>query len=184
MLISLIVAMDRNRGIGKNGALPWHLSADLKRFKALTMGHFMIMGRKTFDSIGKALPGRTTIIVTRNPDYNFPPSGSPGQSLYVAHSLDEALEIAAEAGETETFVIGGGDIFTQILPRADRIYLTAVHTLVDCDTFFPQYNNDNWRVMQEAFVPADEKNQYPSTYRWLERKSRLVVNRTGEPAGE
>lgn len=170
MLISLIVAMDRNRGIGKNGALPWHLSADLKRFKALTMGHFMIMGRKTFDSIGRALPGRTTIVVTRNPDYHFPLSESPGQSIYIAHSLEQALEIAAAAGETETFVIGGGDVFAQILPQADRIYLTSVNELVDCDTFFPPYDEDNWRVMEEKFVPADEKNQYASTYRWLERK--------------
>lgn len=170
MLISLIVAMDEKRGIGENGALPWHLSADLKRFKALTMGHFMIMGRKTFDSIGRALPGRTTIVVTRNPVYSFAAREISGQSLLIAHSLDQALEIAAATGETETFVIGGGDVFAQILPQADRIYLTAVNALVDCDTFFPPYDENNWRVMEEKFVPADEKNQYASIYRRLERK--------------
>lgn len=162
MIISLLVAMDERNGIGLLGGLPWHLSADLKRFKALSMGNHLIMGRVTWESIGRALPGRTTIVITRDPDYR------PGGVL-VAHSLEEALDIAESRGEDEAFVIGGGQIFALALPLADRFYLTRVHAVVEADTFFPKFDLNEWRVVEKAEHPQDDKNQYPSTYYRLEQ---------------
>ncbi len=130
MIVSIIVAMDEVGGIGKNGGLPWHLSADLKNFKALTMGHHLIDGRKTYELIGRALPGRTNLIVTH--DRNF---SAPG--CLVAYTLNDALALAEKNGETEAFIGGGGEIFAQALPLAQRIYLTRVHTRAECDVFFP-----------------------------------------------
>src|SRR5262252_6627228 len=120
--------MDERRGIGKAGKLPWRLSSDLKRFRELTMGHHLIVGRKTFESIGKPLEGRQMIVVTRHED--FKPSG-----CIVSDSIDAAFDVARERGENEVFVIGGGEIYAQTLGFADRLYLTEVHTVVDADTF-------------------------------------------------
>ena len=163
MIISLIVAMDEKRGIGKDGRLPWRLSSDLKRFRELTMGHHMIVGRKTFESIGKPLPGRQTIVVTRNA--SFKPDG-----CLVAASVQAALALAQERGETEVFVIGGAEIYAQTLEVADRVYLTQVHAEVDADTFFPELKHDSWTETQSAFQPAGDKNQYAFTFKLLERK--------------
>lgn len=162
MIISLIVAMDEQRGIGKEGKLPWRLSSDLKRFRELTMGHHMIVGRKTFESIGKPLPGRQMIVVTRNP--NFKPDG-----CFVAGSVQAALALAQERNETEVFVIGGAEIYAQTLDAADRVYLTQVHAEVDADTFFPELKSDLWTEKQSAYQPADDKNQYSFTFKLLER---------------
>ncbi len=162
MIISLIVAMDEGRGIGVDGHLPWYLSADLQRFKSLTMGHHMIMGRKTYDSIGRPLPGRTTIIVSR--DLTFQPEG-----CMVARSLDTAIEFARFDNEEEVFVIGGGDLFEQAIDIADRIYLTQVHASLEADVYFPEYSSENWQEIDSKFVEADEKNEYPSTFRILKR---------------
>ena len=169
MIISLIVAMDENRGIGKAGYLPWHLPADLKRFKSLTTGHHLIMGRKTFDSIGRVLPGRTSIIITRNPA--FLPTIPGSAHLKVAYSLGEALSIAEATGESEAFIIGGGEIFNQAMPLADRIYLTLVHTQLPCDTFFPELDPLAWQILEEITQAADDRNIYPTTYQALERRS-------------
>lgn len=163
MIISLIVAMDEKRGIGKGGKLPWRLSADLKRFRELTMGHHVIVGRKTFESIGKPLAGRQMIVVTRNA--SFKPDGS-----LVAGSVQDALALAQKRGETEVFVIGGAEIYTQTLDVADVVYLTQVHGEVDADTFFPEWNCDAWTETQSAFHTSDERNQYASTFKVLERK--------------
>ncbi len=163
MIVSLLVAMDERRGIGKDGRLPWHLSADLKRFKGLTMGHHLIMGRKTYESIGRPLPGRTMIVITRNPEYH--PEG-----CQVAHSLAEALDMAQERGESEAFVIGGGQIFAQALPHADRLYLTLVHTVTEADTLFPALEQDLWIEEESSYHPADEKNQFPFTDILLDKK--------------
>lgn len=163
MIISLIVAMDEKRGIGKAGKLPWRLSSDLKRFRELTMGHHMIVGRKTFESIGKPLPGRQTIVVTR--DASFKADG-----CLVAASVEAALALAQDRGETEVFVIGGAEIYTQTLDAADRVYLTQVHAEVAADTFFPELKPDSWTEAQSAFQPADERNQYAFTFKLLERK--------------
>ena len=162
MIISLIVAMDENRGIGVDNRLPWHLSADLKRFKALTMGHHLVMGRKTYESIGKPLPGRTSIIITRNPDYVV-------EGCIVVHSLEEALQTARERGEEEAFITGGGEIFNQALSLADRIYLTRVHAETNAQVYFPAFNEDAWIEKESTSHPADEKNDYPFTMKVLVR---------------
>lgn len=150
MLIALIVAVDENQGIGKDNRLPWHLSADLKRFKTLTMGRHLIMGRKTYESIGRPLPGRTTIIITHNHAYQ-------AEGCLVTHSLQQAFALANTAGETQAFVIGGGEIFRQAISQADIIYLTRVHGAFDCDTFFPSLP-DGWIVKESVFHPASVKN--------------------------
>lgn len=163
MIVSIIVAMDEGRGIGIGNRLPWHLSTDLKRFKALTMGHHVILGRKTFESIGRPLPGRNMIIVTRQLDYH--PVG-----YLVARSLEEALELAAARGEEEAFVIGGGEIFAEALKIADKLYLTLVHTRASADTFFPRLDPQEWEETVVSYHPADTRNDHPSTFSILVRK--------------
>jgi dihydrofolate reductase len=133
--VSLIVAMARNRVIGINNTLPWHLPADLKHFRALTMGHHIVMGRKTWESIGKPLPGRTSVVVTRNPDY-----AAPG--VIVVNSLQAA--IAACNNEPEIFVIGGAALYRQAIAFADRIYLTEIAADIPGDAFFPEFSPVEW----------------------------------------
>jgi dihydrofolate reductase len=163
LIISLIVAMDEKRGIGKAGKLPWRLSSDLKRFREVTMGHHLVVGRKTFESIGRPLAGRQMIIVTRDMSYR-------AEGCLVVSSIPAALALAQERGETETFVIGGAEIYAQTLGMADRVYLTQVHAAVNADTFFPQLNFDAWVEKESAFQLSDEKNQYSFTFKLLERK--------------
>jgi dihydrofolate reductase len=165
VIISLIAAMDERRGIGIEGRLPWRLSADLKKFRSLTMGHHLIAGRKTCESIGRPLPGRTMIIVTR--DQQFQAAG-----CLVAHSVDEALAQAAARGESEVFIIGGAEIYAQTINRADRLYLTQVHATVAADVFFPEFDPGAWSEKEVWRHAADEKNQYSFTFRELERKLR------------
>lgn len=151
MRVSLIAAMDPGCVIGIENRLPWRLPADLRRFKELTMGHTLIMGRKTFESIGRPLPGRITIVVTRQKDYA--PAG-----VVVAHSVDEAL---ARAEGREVFIAGGEEIFRQTLDRADRLYLTRLQREFPGDAFFPEFDESAWRLVQwerhgpteEAFIP-------------------------------
>lgn len=133
---TIIVAVARNGVIGANGGMPWHLPDDLKRFKAITMGHTLVMGRKTFDSIGRLLPGRRTIIVTRNPAYGI-------EGATVVGSLDEAL--AAASPDSETFVVGGGEIYLQALPMTDRLLITEVDASPEGDTTFPAVDPALWR---------------------------------------
>ena len=155
-MISLIVAMDRKRVIGADNKLPWHLPADLKRFKELTLGHHIVMGRKTFESIGKPLPGRTTVIVTRQ-------EGFKAEGCIVVHSLDAALLAASE--DSEAFVIGGGDLFEQSLQFADKIYLTEIDTEVaKGDVFFPKLDKQEWKLLERRECQADEKNSFHYTY--------------------
>ncbi|BCK88445.1 IS1595 family transposase ISSsu9 [Sideroxyarcus emersonii] len=135
MSLSIIVAMARNRTIGVNNMLPWHCPEDLKHFKALTMGHHMIMGRKTFDSIGKPLPGRTTVVVTRNTDLAI-------SGCVVVHSLQEA--IAACAGDQEIFVVGGAELYRQALPLMDTLYITEIQQDVEGDAHFPAFSMADW----------------------------------------
>ena len=162
MIISLIVAMDEQYGIGKSGKLPWRLSSDLKRFREVTMGHHLIVGRKTFESIGKPLQGRVMIVMTR--DHNFKADG-----CIIEDSIEAGFAVARERGENELFVVGGAEIYAQTLDAADRLYLTEVHAQVDADTFFPEFSRDRWIEKQCIYHPADEKNQYPFTFRLLER---------------
>jgi dihydrofolate reductase len=163
VIISLIVAMDDRQGIGHHGSLPWRLSTDMKRFKAITMGHHLIMGRKTYETIGRLLPGRKMIIITRNMAYK-------ADGCLIARSLEEALRLAKEGGETEVLVIGGGEIYRQALPMADRIYLTNVHTQVPADVFFPELIMNDWQETCREEISAGEKDSYPTTFRVLERK--------------
>lgn len=129
MRLALIAAIARNRGIGKDGALPWHISEDLKRFKRLTMGHAILMGRRTFVSIGRALPGRRTVVVT----------STPIAGIETYRSVDHALEALAD--QNHVFVIGGGELYAALLERADELYLTLVEREVEADTFFPPYRD-------------------------------------------
>lgn len=145
MTLTAIAAVARNGVIGAQGDLPWRLPADLRRFKALTTGHVLVMGRKTFESIGRALPGRTTIVVTRQPGWS-------ADGVRVASSVDDALVAAAELGP-ETFVAGGAEIYAQTLARADRLELTEVHAEPEGDTFFPELDRSAW--LEVAREPHD-----------------------------
>ena len=165
MIISLIVAMDENRAIGVNNRVPWHLPDDLKRFKTLTMEHHIIMGRKTYESIGKTLPGRTNVVITRQQDYQ------PDDCLIV-HSVDEAIDLVEDRGETEAFIIGGGEIFKQSLVLADRIYLSIVHTTVQAEVYFPQLDEPQWTEIESSHHPVDQTHQFPFTYKTLIRKTK------------
>lgn len=160
-MISLIVAVAENDVIGRAGALPWHLPDDLKRFKALTMGRPMLMGRRTFESIGRALPGRTSLVLTRSLDWAAPPG------VIVVRSMDEAIERAADA--PELCVIGGAEVFRLALPLARRIDLTRVHAEVSGDTFFAPLDAREWRETAREEHPADARNAYPMTFSVLER---------------
>lgn len=166
MIISLIVAMDRKRGIGVEGRLPWRLPADLKRFRELTMGHHLIVGRKTFESIGRPLPGRQTIIVTRDRTYQ-------AAGCFITHSVEEAIALAQARGETEVFICGGAEIYAQSLPSADRLYPTLVEAEVAADTFFPEWpakDASEWVELESHSHPADEKNQHPFIFKLLIRR--------------
>jgi len=145
--------MDSKRGIGKNGQIPWHISEDLQRVKKLTTGHTIIMGRKTFESIGHPLPNRKNIILTRNLSYNS--MGSP-----IATSLGEAIEMAKAAGESEVFIFGGGDIFAQGIGLADELYLTIVEGDFEADTFFPDYANFTRRIYEEEKEEGNYKFKF------------------------
>lgn len=159
--------MDENRGIGKDNRIPWHLPADLRRFKRLTMGHHLIMGRRTYQSIGRALPGRTMVILSRDPFYV--PHNCPCDRCHVAGDFTTALQLVESAGEEEAFVIGGSEVYREALPLADRIYLTVVHTVTDSDTFFPELDESHWIVTSTSRQPADDANPYAQTLRILER---------------
>ena len=162
MRIALIAAMAENRVIGRDNGLPWRLSADLRRFKSLTMGKPVIMGRKTYESIGKPLPGRSNIVVTRDPHYRAP-------GCRVVHSLEQALE--AGAGHAEVMVIGGAELYRQALGRAQRMYLTLIRAEVDGDTLFPDIEPQQWRELERESHCADENNQYDYDFVILQRVS-------------
>jgi len=148
--------MTRAGVIGKDGQLPWRLSADLRRFKSLTMGHSLIMGRKTYDSLGRPLPGRTSIVISRQAALHLPPE------VLVVHSLAEALYHVGH--DDSPFVIGGGEIFAQALPLAERMHVTWVEAEIDGDTHFPEWNPHDWRLVAEERHFADAKNQYDYTF--------------------
>ena len=160
--ISIIVAMAKNRVIGKNNALPWHLSPDLKHFKSLTMGHAIIMGRKTYESIGKPLPGRTSVIVTRQPGYQVP-------GAIVAGSVDEALQACNEYAES--FVIGGAEVYRQTLEHCQRMYITELQWDFDGDAFFPEFSHDQWRETSREKHRLDDGTELEYHFVVLDRKT-------------
>ena len=154
MRISLVAALDRNRGIGRGNELPWRLPDDLKRFKALTLGKPVLMGRKTADSLGRALPGRTNLVLTRG-------GSVPFNGMHAVASIDQALAAARAAGARELCVIGGGEVYALALPRADALHLTHVDTMVgDADAFFPAWDPERWQVLSREPHPADAKHAY------------------------
>jgi dihydrofolate reductase len=163
MLLSLIFALDEKNGIGKKNQLPWHLPADLKKFKQITMGHHMLMGRKTWESIGKALPGRTSVVISRTAEIYV-------ESVITKRSLQEAIDFAKLKGEKEAFVIGGAQLFADAIPLADRFYLTRIHHTFDADTFLPPINMNEWKILEEQYFRDDEKNAYDFTFYILERR--------------
>lgn len=160
MIISTIVAMSKNCVIGVNNELPWRLPADLKYFKSITMGKPIVMGRKTFESIGKPLPGRDNIILTRDQDFK-------AEGCCIVHDVKETLELCKD--RDEIMIIGGAQIFEQFLPMTDRLYVTYVEVELEGDVFFPFFELTEWRETNRMLYPADEKNKYSCVFCTLER---------------
>ena len=161
MRLSLIAAVAENGVIGRDGDLPWHLSADLRRFKRLTMGHTIVMGRKTWDSIGRPLPGRTSVVISRQADFQ------PGfNEVLVALNLDEAMRLArnTEGSGEEAFIIGGARIYEMAFPRVERFYLTRVHAEVEGDVGFPDIDWDQWELIERSKHDADGQNEYSMSF--------------------
>ena len=141
--------------------MPWRLSSDLQRFKRITMGHPLLMGRKTYESIGRPLPGRTSIVITRQPHF-------AADGIITASTLADAVRIAAQHAP-EAFVVGGGEIYAQALPLATRMYVTHVDAVCTGDVFFPAWNCDEWQVVEESTHPADERNSFPTRFQILQK---------------
>jgi dihydrofolate reductase len=162
MTISLIVAVSENLVIGKDGDLPWHLPADLRHFKNTTMGHHLIIGRRTWDEVGGPLPGRKMVVITRSRTFS-------AEGATVVHSLEEALEAAAD--DSEPFIGGGAYIYRMALARdlVDRLYITRIHAEVEGDTFFPEVDFEDWNLLSEEHHEADEKNEHPYSFLVYER---------------
>ncbi len=160
MKVSMIVAASANNVIGADGGLPWHLSEDLRRFKEITMGKPMIMGRLTYETIGKALPGRRSIVLTRQADYQ--PAG-----VDVASTPEAALQLAGDVDEV--MIIGGARVYEKFLPMSERIYLTRVHAEVEGDTFFPEIREDEWRIVSSQPLPPNDERPFSISFQTLER---------------
>ncbi|RAU81636.1 dihydrofolate reductase [Pontibacter arcticus] len=161
-MITIVVAAAENNVIGKDNNLIWHLPADLRHFKNLTMGHPMLMGRKTFESIGKPLPGRTSIIITTQKDYT-------AEGCIIAHSVEEALE-KAKALDEQVSIIGGAEIYKLTLPHTDVVQLTRIHHTFDGDVYFPALSENEWELVSEENHRPDEKNKYSYTFQEFRRK--------------
>ncbi len=161
MNISIIVAMSKNRVIGKDNDMPWHLSDDLKNFKKITMGKPILMGRKTHESIARPLPGRENIILTKNQNYF-------SEGCVVKNNLDEVFSYCEKV--TELMVMGGATLYEQTLDKAETLYVTEVRASIDGDTFFPEYDPDQWTEIAKDSFKADENNEYDYSFTVLERK--------------
>ena len=162
MTLAAIVAMTADRVIGADGQIPWYLPADLQYFKRTTMGHPVIMGRKCFESIGRPLPKRTNIVLTRNAFY-------AASGVQVVHDADEALAAAQATGAEQAFVIGGADIYRLFWPQTTRLYMTAVHAKIPGDVYFPEVGLEGWRMLSHEVHRPDEKNRYPYSFHVYER---------------
>ena len=165
MIISQIVAASLNNVIGVNGGMPWHMPTDLKYFKDKTWGHHIVTGRRNYEVEGKALPGRVNIVLTRNPDYKIPDG-------IVVHTLEDAIDIARKAGETELFIVGGEEIYKLAMPVTDRIYLTRIHTEVKGDTFYPELDMNIWQEVSREQHKKDENDPFDYDFLVYERKNR------------
>ncbi|HVS78799.1 MAG TPA: dihydrofolate reductase [Candidatus Saccharimonadales bacterium] len=166
MIISAIVAVSDNGVIGKDGKMPWRLPDESAYFKRTTVGHPIITGRKNFEAMRRPLPDRLNVIVTRQPDYKAP------EGAVVAHSIDEALNLPEVRAAEEVFIIGGQQIYEEIMPKVDRLYLTKVHTAIDGGTAFFHYDPNEWRLVRSEERQADDDNPYAFTIQLLERKAR------------
>ena len=155
-MLTIIAAVSENNALGKDNQLLWHLPEDFKRFKTLTSGHYIVMGRKTFESFPKPLPNRTHLIITRQPNYQAP------EGCVVVSSLEKAMELCP--ANEEAFVIGGGEIYQQAINIVDKIDVTRVHTTIDADTFFPEIDTNIWKLVFEEFHPKDEKHAFDFTF--------------------
>lgn len=162
-ILSLLVAVGENNVIGKDNQLPWHMPNDLKYFKNLTWGMPILMGRKTFESIGKPLPGRKSIVITRSKEWQW-------EGVEVVHSVEEAIAKARDHDIKEIFVIGGAEIFATSFDQADRIYLTRIHHAFDGDVYFPEVSEKEWQLVKSHLSPKDDKNLYDHTFQVWERK--------------
>jgi dihydrofolate reductase len=162
MIISHIVAVSENNVIGKNNKLPWQMPADMAYFNKITKGHYVIMGRKNYESEGKALKGRTNIIITGNRKFKI-------DDGIIVHSLKEALDIPRKNKEEEVFIIGGGTIYEQSIDIADRVYLTRIHTIVEGDVFYPELNKSQWKLISEISHKKDNMNPLDYTFCIYER---------------
>jgi dihydrofolate reductase len=165
MIISFVVAAAKNNVIGKDGQLPWQLANDMKRFKNITWGMPVLMGRKSYDSLGKPLAGRTNIILTRNKDWS-------AEGTTVVSNFDEAVKLVEAMDVKELMVIGGGEIFSMVLPQADNIYLTRVDAEPDGDAYLPVIDEREWTLIRQQSFPADAKNNYAYTFEDWQRKSK------------
>ena len=162
MIVSAIVAVAENGVIGKDNDIPWRLSSDMKYFKRTTINHHVITGRNNFLSIGRPLPKRTNVIITRNLFYAV-------ENCLIAHSVEDALQIALDNGEEEAFIIGGAKIYELSLPYWDKLYLTKVHGKVEGDVLFPELNMEEWKLISSEDHSADEKNEFDYTFQVFER---------------
>ena len=160
-MISLIWAMTRTGVIGKNNTLPWRLPADLQQFRRLTTGHHIIMGRKNYEDIGKPLPGRTNIVVTRQEGYTAP-------GCVVVHTVEQALKTAGQ--DTEIFIIGGAEIYRQTLSLAQRLYVTEIDVDIAGDVYFPDFDRSTWYEVSRVYHAPDAQNPYPYSFLLLERR--------------
>lgn len=164
MIISLVVAAATNNAIGKNGVMPWHLPNDMKHFKNVTWGMPVIMGRKTFESLGKALAGRKNIVVTRQPNWEQ-------EGTVAVKSMEDALFLARETDAREVMVIGGGEIYRSVFDKAKRIYLTRIEADPEADTYFPAIDPKQWKLVSQRNHEADEKNKFNYSFQVWERKN-------------
>jgi dihydrofolate reductase len=163
LTLSIIVAASENNVIGINNHLPWHLPVDMKYFKDTTMGKPIVMGRKSFEELGRVLPGRPNIMITRQPDFK-------AEGLYIVPSLEAGIEKAKTFGTEEIFITGGGEIFKMALPIIDRLYLTRVHAEVTGDTYFPEFDPRGWKLVKNERHEKDEKHAYALTFQVWERE--------------
>ncbi|MFQ1932293.1 type 3 dihydrofolate reductase [Aeromonas veronii] len=163
MKISMIAAMAHDRVIGKDNQMPWHLPADLAHFKRVTLGKPVLMGRKTFESIGRPLPGRRNLVISRNPDYQ-------AEGIEVVGSVEAALALLAGCSVEELMVIGGGHLYAEMLPSADCLYLTRIDLAVEGDTRFPAFDDGQWQLVDCESHPADEKNPSPYSFETWQRR--------------
>ena len=161
MKLSIIVAMTRNRVIGRDNDMPWHLPAELQHFKKVTMGKPIVMGRRTFDSIGRVLPGRKNIVISRDRNFLF-------AGVTVVHGFEQAVRAAGSA--EELMIIGGANLYRQTLDQVERLYITLIHVDLEGDTYFPELNEEDWVQMEKVRREPDEQNEYAMTFLVLERK--------------